>query len=53
MRYVSLRNAKPGMQLANSLYDDCGRILVNGDMCLTEKYIHKLNFDNYSCYRLV
>lgn len=42
MRYVSLRNAKPGMQLANSLYDDCGRILVNGDMCLTEKYIHKL-----------
>lgn len=42
MRYVSLRDAKPGMQLAYSLYDTYGRTLVGGNICLTAGYIKKL-----------
>lgn len=42
MRYISIRDTKPGMKLANSVYDSAGRILVAEDMCLTDKYIQKL-----------
>ena len=42
MRYVSLKDAKPGMQLAYSLYDTYGRTLVGGNIRLTAGYIEKL-----------
>lgn len=42
MRYVSLKDAKPGMQLAYSLYDTYGRTLVGGNIRLTVGYIEKL-----------
>ena len=51
MRYVSLKDAKPGMQLAYSLYDTYGRTLVGGNIRLTAGYIEKL--EEYLFYRKV
>lgn len=42
MRYISLRDAKPGMVLAYDLYDSFGRTLVGSSCGLTENYIEKL-----------
>lgn len=42
MRYVLLRNARPGMRLAYDLYDSFGRTLVGSSCGLTESYIQKL-----------
>lgn len=42
MRYVSLKDARPGMRLANDLYDSFGRTLIGSDGILTETYIEKL-----------
>lgn len=43
MRYVSLKDARPGMVLAYDLYDSFGRTLVGGNCELTAYYIEKLN----------
>lgn len=42
MRYVSLRDARPGMRLAYDLYDSFGRTLVGSSCELTAGYIEKL-----------
>lgn len=42
MRYVSLKEARPGMVLAYDLYDSFGRTLVGGKCELTAYYIEKL-----------
>lgn len=42
MRYVTLREAKPGMRLAYDLYDSFGRTLVGSSCELTPTYIEKL-----------
>lgn len=42
MRYVSLTDAQPGMQLAKDLYDVNGRTLVGSHIMLTANYIDKL-----------
>ena len=42
MRYVTLKNARPGMYLAYELYDSLGRTLIGGKCRLTEAYIEKL-----------
>ena len=42
MRYVTLREAKPGMRLAYDLYDSFGRTLVGSSCELTTAYIEKL-----------
>lgn len=42
MRYISLRNARPGMRLAYNLYDSFGRTLLGGSCELTEMYIERL-----------
>lgn len=42
MRYVALRDAKPGMRLAYDLYDSFGRTLVGCNCELTAHYIEKL-----------
>ncbi len=42
MRYISLRDAKPGMQLAAEIYDAQGRTLVGTNMVLTTNYIDRL-----------
>ncbi len=42
MRYVTLREAKPGMRLAYDLYDSFGRTLVGSSCELTPAYIEKL-----------
>lgn len=43
MRYVSLKDARPGMVLAYDLYDSFGRTLVGSNCELTAYYIEKLN----------
>lgn len=43
MRYVSLEEARPGMELAYELYDSFGRTLIGTDCVLTEVYIEKLH----------
>lgn len=43
MRYVALRDAKPGMRLAYDLYDSFGRTLVGCNCILTATYIEKLH----------
>lgn len=42
MRYISLYDAKPGMQLGMDLYDSNGRTLVGSNMVLTANYIDRL-----------
>lgn len=42
MRYVTLKEAKPGMCLAYSLYDSYGRTLISENGVLTQTYIDKL-----------
>lgn len=42
MRYITLREAKPGMRLAYDLYDSFGRTLVGSSCELTAGYIEKL-----------
>lgn len=42
MRYITLREAKPGMRLAYDLYDSFGRTLVGSNCELTANYIEKL-----------
>ncbi len=42
MRYMMLRDAKPGMRLAYDIYDSFGRTLVSSSVELTESYIEKL-----------
>lgn len=42
MRYISLREAEPGMVLAMDLYDSFGRTLIGSGCELSENYIEKL-----------
>lgn len=42
MRYITLKQAEPGMRLANDLYDSYGRTLIGANGELTEAYIQKL-----------
>lgn len=42
MRYISLGEARPGMCLAQELYDSCGRTLIGSNRELTEGYIKRL-----------
>ncbi len=42
MRYVSLKDAQPGMQLGAELFDSQGRILMGANMVLTENFIQRL-----------
>lgn len=42
MRYVTLRETRPGMRLAYDLYDSFGRTLVGSSCELTDVYIEKL-----------
>lgn len=42
MRYVSMKRAQSGMQLAYDLFDSYGRVLLSKNASLTEKYIEKL-----------
>lgn len=42
MRYVTLRQAEPGMSLAYDIYDSHGRTLVGHNLVLTENYIARL-----------
>lgn len=42
MRYISLKEAKPGMVLANDLYDSLGRTLIGSNCELTVNYIQRL-----------
>ncbi len=42
MRYISLKEARPGMILAYDLYDSFGRTLVGSNCGLTAHYIEKL-----------
>lgn len=42
MRYVHIKDAKPGMVLAYDLFDSFGRVLIGTNNALTEKYIEKL-----------
>lgn len=42
MRYVSMKKAEPGMQLAYNLFDSFGRVLLSKNASLTENYIEKL-----------
>ena len=42
MRYVSLKDAEPGMNLAYDLYDSYGRTLISSNAKLTRAYIAKL-----------
>lgn len=42
MRYVSMKKAEPGMQLAYNLFDSFGRVLLSKNASLTESYIEKL-----------
>lgn len=42
MRYVSLRDAVPGMVLGQELYDSYGRVLIGYNNILTDVYIEKL-----------
>lgn len=42
MRYISLREAEPGMVLATDVYDSFGRTLIGSSCELTENYIEKL-----------
>ena len=50
MRYISLREAEPGMGLAYDLFDSYGRVLLSKSASLTENYIEKLKkagFDGF------
>lgn len=42
MRYISLREAEPGMVLANGIYDSFGRTLIGSNCELTANYIQRL-----------
>lgn len=42
MRYIPLREARPGMRLAYELYDSLGRTLIGSNSELTDSYIEKL-----------
>ena len=42
MRYVSLKDAEPGMSLAYDLFDSYGRTLISSNARLTTAYISKL-----------
>lgn len=42
MRYISLKNAKPGMRLAYDIYDSYGRILAGANAPISENYIERL-----------
>lgn len=42
MRYVSLKDAEPGMSLAYDVYDSYGRTLISSNAKLTRAYIAKL-----------
>lgn len=42
MRYISLREAEPGMSLAYDLFDSYGRTLISSNAKLTHAYISKL-----------
>lgn len=48
MRYISIKEAKPGMELAYDIFDKQGRVLINGNRSLTEKYIEKLKAMGFS-----
>ena len=43
MRYVSLKDAESGMNLAYDVYDSYGRTLVSNSAELTSAYISKLD----------
>lgn len=43
MRYVDMKLTKAGMELANTLYDGNGRVLLGKGTVLTNEYITKLN----------
>lgn len=43
MRYVSLEEAEPGMQLAHSIFDEGGHLLLGGTSVLTTDYINRLD----------
>lgn len=47
MRYISIEQAKPGMMLARSIYDEADRILVGAYNELTEEFIKKLAIRGY------
>ena len=43
MRFIMLKDAKPGMILARGVYNDNGIALLSQNTNLTEHYIYKLN----------
>ena len=42
MRYVSLKQARPGMRLGYDIYDSMGRTLAGANTLVTENYIQRL-----------
>lgn len=48
MRYVSLQEARPGMQLATEIFDSQGRILMGANMILTDNFICRLQEYGYA-----
>lgn len=42
MRYISMDQAKPGMIVGKSVFNEEGKILVNYKVCLTEKLIGQM-----------
>ena len=47
MRYINIEDAKPGMELAKSVYDSYNRLILAKHQELTEEYIRKLNIWGY------
>jgi response regulator RpfG family c-di-GMP phosphodiesterase len=48
MRYVKIKDAKPGMRLAYSIYDADGHTLICSGSVLSEFYVKKLNEFGFS-----
>ena len=42
MRYISMRNAEPGMIVGKSIYNEQGKVLVNYQVQLTKKLIKRM-----------
>lgn len=42
MRYVSIERAKPGMELADTIFDSNGTVIIGCDCTLNEYYIQRL-----------
>lgn len=53
MRYISMDQAKPGMIVGKSVFNEEGKILVNYKVCLTEKLIGQMKERNFRGYTLV